>query len=313
MYYTSLPDPTKPGFDEKLHYSQFRKHNIIFNADADKSHCDRHVGCLSIKMILKGEEWYGVGHQQLAVRPGRFLILNDDQEYSCRIDSPEKTRVLSVFFRKDFAGSVFRDALYREEAFLDNPFAGGDKSLEFFQTLTETDHWLKNHVLGLVHKLNVLGYDRDLVDEQLVFLLRHMIHNHKNETQRAQRVSAIKPGTKTEIYKRLCIAKDVLHSSYMDKPDLAAISHISCLSVPQLVRQFRSVFQTTPHQYLMRVRIEQAANLLKQTSAPVSEITWRCGFEDTSAFCRAFKAVYGISPNVFRGEREISGGILHLQ
>lgn|GEM_PF-6663929 len=35
--------------------------NIIFNALSKKSHCDRHVGCLSIKTLWgKGEEWYAV-------------------------------------------------------------------------------------------------------------------------------------------------------------------------------------------------------------------------------------------------------------
>jgi AraC-like DNA-binding protein len=68
------------------------------------------------------------------------------------------------------------------------------------------------------------------------------------------------------------------------------------MSVPQLVRQFKAVFLTTPHQYLIRLRLAHAARWLKQSSMPVHEITWMCGFENTSAFCRAFRAAYGVHP-----------------
>src|SRR5579859_4204036 len=135
MYFTCLPNHSKPGFDEEAHFSQFKRHNIVFNVLADKSYEVRHVGCLSVKRILSGEEWYGVDNRQLAVRPGQFLILNDNQDYSCRVDTAGEVRIQSVFFRTAFASSVFRDALSREETLLDNPFEPGGQPLEFFQTL----------------------------------------------------------------------------------------------------------------------------------------------------------------------------------
>src|SRR3954454_15851961 len=119
MYYTSHPDHSSPDFDEQLHFSQFKKHNIIFNALTSKSYCEHHVGCLSIKTVLNSEEWYTINKREVAVRPGQFLILNDNQEYSSRIDSPVKTRSLSIFFRQEFVYSAFRDVLYKEEALLD--------------------------------------------------------------------------------------------------------------------------------------------------------------------------------------------------
>ncbi|WP_448633871.1 helix-turn-helix domain-containing protein [Pedobacter panaciterrae] len=103
-----------------------------------------------------------------------------------------------------------------------------------------------------------------------------------------------------EIYKRLCIAKDFLHSTFMEKHDLDTLSSNACLSVPQLVRQFKSVFKTTPYQYLIQIRLDRAVELLKNSNKPVHEITWQCGFENVSAFCRAFKSAYGTQPLIFR-------------
>lgn len=300
MYFTNLPDHTQPGFDEELHFSKFKKHNIIFNALSNNSHCDDHVGCLSFKTVLSGEEWYGINRRQLAVRPGQFLLLNDDQNYSCRIDTYEKVRCLSIFFKKEFASSVCQDALFNEETSMDNPFTDGKKSPEFFQTLNAITPELQFQLSNLVTALNNQGYHSTMVDEYLVFLLQHLIQTHKLELKQAGKVNAIKASTRTELYKRLCIAKDVLHSSYMDGPDLSILSEQACLSVPQLVRQFKSVFHTTPHQYLIQIRLKKAAELLQHTNQTVREITWLCGFENSSAFCRAFKSAYGIQPINFR-------------
>jgi AraC family transcriptional regulator len=302
MYFTSLPDHTVPGFDEALHFSKFRKHNIIFNAFSSNSHCDDHVGCLSFKTLLTGEEWYGINNYRLAVRPGQFLILNDEQNYSCRIDNGEKAKVLSVFFKKEFATAVFQDILHSEETLLDNPFNDGGNTPEFFQTLNNVTPELQQQLIGLIAALDTQGYSDTMVDGYLVFLLRYLIRTQQATSSQVKNVHALKANTRTEVYKRLCIARDILHSSYMDNPDLSVISAFACLSVPQLVRQFKAVFHTTPHQYLTRIKLERAAELLKHTDKPVHEITWLCGFEDVSAFCRAFKSAFGIQPGNFRRE-----------
>ena len=300
MYFTSLPDHKKPGFDEAAHFDKFRKHNIIFNAMSSKSDCYRHVGCLSVKTVLSGEEWYRVDNRDIAIRPGQFLVLNNSQEYSCRIDGPGKVNVLSIFFREQFARSVLRDVLCREETLLDNYLVSGEKVPEFFQTLKVIEPSLQKKMLTLVATLNDFGYDVNRVDEHLVFLLHELIHKHKMEVRLANRVKAVKPSTKKEIYKRLCIAKDFMYSSFSDKPDLRSITNIACLSTPQLIRHFKAVFKVSPHQYLTRVRLEHAAGLLKHSETPVYEITRECGFENTSSFCRLFKKEYGVSPVNFR-------------
>lgn len=300
MYFTSLPDHSRPGFDETLHFSKFRKYNIIFNALSARSHCDNHVGCLSFKTVLSGEEWYGINHHRIAVRPGSFLILNDDQAYSCNIDHSEKIGTLSVFFKKEFASAIFRDALYSEAMLLDEPLNNGEKTLEFFQTLHSITPVLQQQLSNLITTLDNEGYNSAIIDERLVFFLHELIRIHRSASRSVRKVDALKSSTRTEIYRRLCVAKDILQSSYMDHPDLNMLSHIACLSVPQLVRQFKAVFHTTPYKYLIRVRLEHAAKLLKQTDQPVHEITWRCGFENTSAFCRAFRTGFGMQPVTFR-------------
>ena len=300
MYFTSLPNHDAAGFDEQAHFSRFRKQNIIFNAFSSQSHCDKHVGCLSFKTILSGEEWYGIDNREVAVRRGQFLILNDDQVYSCRIPQGISTKVLSVFFQKEFAISVFQDLHCSEDMRLDDPWNTGSQIPEFFQTLHAIEPNLTSGLSSLMADLNTFGYDRNRTDEYLVFLLQYLVHTYRSETGMRMWVKAIKPGTQKEIFKRLCVAKDILHSSFQEPIDLSRLSEQACLSMPQLIRQFKSVFRQTPYQYLVAIRLHHAAQWLKETAMPVQDITWRCGFEDASAFCRAFRVRYGVSPERFR-------------
>lgn len=260
MYFTSLPDHSKPGFDEQAHFNMFKASNVIFNAVSSNSGCDNHVGCLSFKTVLSGEEWYGINHHRIAVRPGQFLMLNDDQWYSSRIDH-DKVRVVSIFFKNDFASSVFYDAINDEKPLLDHPFDSSG-ALEFYQTLYEHGPDVQTRLMEIIKLLEAHPYESGCADECLIGFLSHLIQTHKSELYRTKNVYAIKPGTRTEIYKRLCIAKDILHSYYMENLDLNAISSTACMSVPQLVRQFKNVFHVTPHQYLIQVRLKRAKDLL---------------------------------------------------
>lgn len=298
MYITTLPDHTQADFDDALYFSKFKKHNIIFNTVSSSSSCDDHVGCLSFKTVLSGEEWYTVNKRKIAVRPGKFLILNDDQNYACRIDQ-DKVKGFSVFFKKEFAAEVFRNELNNEEILLDHPFDLGHPLPEFYQALNSIPSALQLQLEKLIVELENDGYHA-LTDEKLIFLLQHLLQTHRSDVKLIDRVAAIKPSSKKEIYKRLCIAKDFLHSTFMDKVDLNTMSNIACLSVPQLVRQFKSTFKVTPYQYLVQLRLQYAVELLRYSDKSIHEITWLCGFENVSAFCRAFKSAYGIPPLNYR-------------
>jgi AraC family transcriptional regulator len=309
MYFTRLPDHKAPGFNERLHFSNFQQHNVVFNAQASKSHCDHHVGCLSIKTVLSGEEVYGFNGLEKSVRPGQFLVLNDDQPYSFRIETSEKVKNLSVFFKHEFAAAVFRDATHKEETILESPFERTTQIPEFFQTLYTLDGFMQGLLSGLIFELeNTEGQNSKACsgDENLVFLLDYLMRVHQSEMYKSHQVHAVRPSTKTEIYKRLCVAKDFLHSTFMNNLDLALVSRVACMSVPQLVRQFKAAFRTTPHQYLMQIRMAHAAALLKNTYKPVNEIARASGFENTSAFCRSFKKEYGITPRTRRAALVIS-------
>jgi AraC-like DNA-binding protein len=77
------------------------------------------------------------------------------------------------------------------------------------------------------------------------------------------------------------------------------------LSPYHFLRTFERLTGVTPHQYVRRVRLREAANRLVSEAGTVLEIALDCGFGDVSNFNRAFRTEFGRSPLAFRRERSV--------
>jgi AraC-like DNA-binding protein len=72
------------------------------------------------------------------------------------------------------------------------------------------------------------------------------------------------------------------------------------LSSYHFLRTFERLTGVTPHQYVRRLRLRDAAVRLELEPARVIEIAYACGFNDVSAFNRAFRAEFGVNPQGYR-------------
>lgn len=107
------------------------------------------------------------------------------------------------------------------------------------------------------------------------------------------------PDQKQPIYARLRSVIDYLQTHYAENLRVQFLAELGDLSVAQLERHFRRVFQITPQQMLTKLRIEAAMSMLR-TDDSIATIGQSCGFADQSAFARQFKATVGISPTDYR-------------
>lgn len=85
------------------------------------------------------------------------------------------------------------------------------------------------------------------------------------------------------------------------------LAELAGMSLAQLERHFRHVFQLTPQQYLIKLRIEMAMRLLRDAGS-IAGIGQRCGFSDQSAFARQFKATVGMTPSEYRNLDDVFDG-----
>ena len=74
-------------------------------------------------------------------------------------------------------------------------------------------------------------------------------------------------------------------------------------SVSSFKRDFQNYYHTSPGRWLLRKRLDYAANLLRSDYSSVTQIAFECGFEDVSHFSKAFKKRFGQAPSVFAGAK----------
>jgi AraC-like DNA-binding protein len=72
------------------------------------------------------------------------------------------------------------------------------------------------------------------------------------------------------------------------------------LSTSHFSRVFKATFGTTALTYIHQRRVERAQYLMLTSEQPLSEIALSCGFGNQAHYCRVFRAIVGLSPNVWR-------------
>lgn len=87
----------------------------------------------------------------------------------------------------------------------------------------------------------------------------------------------------------------------LDQPlSLEMIADQAHLSVYHFSRSFKKAFGCTPHEYLIKVRLNAACFYLISSSSQVKEIAFKCGFTTESGFCTCFRKNIGCTPGEYR-------------
>jgi AraC-like DNA-binding protein len=89
------------------------------------------------------------------------------------------------------------------------------------------------------------------------------------------------------LYKRIVQAKLFIDAHYQERINLDDIADEAYFSKFHFIRLFKSIYGSTPHQYLTRVRITKAQQLL-QEGIPANEVCFLVGFDSVSSFTGLF-------------------------
>lgn len=104
---------------------------------------------------------------------------------------------------------------------------------------------------------------------------------------------------KIYLYKRIVQAKLFIDNHFSDNIDLNNISDEAYFSKFHFIRLFKTMYGNTPHQYLIKVRIENAKELLQKGNA-VTDTCFAVGFDSVPSFTALFKRYTKLSPSKYQ-------------
>ena len=91
-----------------------------------------------------------------------------------------------------------------------------------------------------------------------------------------------------------------LETHYKRDWRLDEIARIACMSKSSLLSVFKEATGYSPIDYLIRIRLHKAAEMLAASTFTISEIAPECGFADSNYLTRQFRKVYKLSPREYR-------------
>lgn len=98
----------------------------------------------------------------------------------------------------------------------------------------------------------------------------------------------------------LAEAVSYMENNYTFPIKVKEIANRAHLSERHFSRVFTQNYHMPPMEYVLKLRLQHAQKLLKNSSLSVSQIAGQGGFYDTSALSRTFKAKFGLSPSEYR-------------
>ena len=99
---------------------------------------------------------------------------------------------------------------------------------------------------------------------------------------------------------RLAPVLGAIHAAVDHGWTVEALARIAAMSRSSFAARFRARVGLTPLDYVTRWRMYRAGTMLRQSTRPIAEIAYLVGYDNESAFAKAFRRVTGISPGRYR-------------
>lgn len=104
---------------------------------------------------------------------------------------------------------------------------------------------------------------------------------------------------------RLCSVISYMHKHYSEDVELDFYARMAYISTGRFIHLFKEIMGVSPYSYILKIRMERAAEFLALSDSSVAEVAAKVGFKDPLYFSKAFKKSFGMSPVKFRREKGI--------
>jgi AraC family transcriptional regulator len=259
--------------------------DVICTCGPDDRSFEEQHSSVSIAIVVAGTFQYAADSpaapRSELMTPGSLLLGNPGQYFRCEHTHGEGDRCISFRYRTDYFASVAADVGARETA---SPFRA--LRLPPLRALAP--------VIGL-SCAGLVGSLAASWEELGVQVAAQTLKAASGLRGRTSDPTPDAVARVTRIVRRIERHPDAGLT-------LDALARWADLSPYHFLRTFARVTGVTPHQYVLRARLREAATRLTADPSKVLDVALDCGFGDVSNFNRAFRAEFTVAPGKFRAE-----------
>jgi AraC-like DNA-binding protein len=244
-----------------------------------------HIPGAGILTMISGTGRFGLNDESITLDPQQYLIIDQGSRLSIRLTRAEAQPLL-LFFRT----STVNEALSKQKA-----------ELIWLERAHPMNPELKDRLEWLVRLGNSCSSFSALkADSMIRDILLDLTRQAHAAAATAENLTVSRRSTRIELFKRLSQAREWIHANFASPLPLETMAEKAQLNRQHFLRMFRDCFGSTPHQYLMEVRLTAARELLAGTTEPVTAICRMTGFESPPSFSSLFRSRFGASPKAYR-------------
>lgn len=242
-------------------------------------------------IILKGTGFHIVNGKEYVIKTGDVFIIQGDVSHG--YTNVNNLEYINIMFNnsivqqlpllkknKGFQALFYMEPFYRRE-------------LNFCGKLVLTPVQLKKveavaDVLAEEYRQN-LDTSQAMIGSYFTVLLIMLSRNYSTNINEDNRKVL-----------QMAEAMTFIEENYLENINLRQLSDLACISSRHFVRVFNKNYSVTPMEYIIQLRLNHSAVLLKETSLPISVVASESGFNDHNYYSRKFKEVFAVSPTEYR-------------
>ncbi|HYK18407.1 MAG TPA: AraC family transcriptional regulator [Bryobacteraceae bacterium] len=251
---------------------------VCTSGPRDRAFEEQHTG-FSIAIVAAGTFQYRSTKGQELMTPGSLLLGNPGQRFECGHEHGEGDRCLSFYYEPDYFENLAADCGLR----------AGKPAFRALR-LPPAREFSRLTAQGCSALANRLDRDSDDWEGLGIRLAAQAVRL----TGSSRAPSA--PGSVARVTRVL----RSIEKQFDTTLDLRSLAQQAGLSPYHFLRTFEHLTGVTPHQFLLRARLREAATRLTLLSSKIVDIALDCGFADVSNFNRAFRKEFGVSPRQYR-------------
>ncbi len=219
---------------------------------------------------------------RLGGAPGKICLLPEDHRSRWKI--PKHLEMFHLYFSSSKLKLMALEVLDRDP-----------RQIELKDLTFEADPYAENLLKSIILPLDWSRKSNKLALSSAADLF--LIHVLQKYSQSPHNLPAVKGGLPPYICKRV---EDYMNTHFAEGITIEELANIAGYSSFHFARMFKESFALPPHQYLGRLRIQKAKDMIKAGKLSLADIALSCGYSSQAHFTTSFKKATGVTPRQYQ-------------